>query len=84
MSGPVEVLEAMGDAARILSVESKWPVDPTAEALGFAIKAVAELIEASQPFATFNSSLERIRIEVRTEDVKRLHAALARVKGESQ
>ncbi|MRI43134.1 hypothetical protein D5301_12910 [Stenotrophomonas sp. MH181796] len=44
--------------------------------LSGALAAVAELIEAAQPFAAFNSSDPTIRIEVRTDAVQRLRRAL--------
>lgn len=45
------------------------------------IAAAPELLEAAQPFVAHNSGDETITITVKTEDVRRLRAAIAKATG---
>lgn len=48
------------------------------------IAAAPELLDALQPFVAHNSDAETITIIVRTADVKRARAAIAKATGEQQ
>lgn len=58
-----------------------WSDKSEVEANARLIAEAPELLEAAQPFVTHNSGDETITITVKTEDVRRLRAAIAKATG---